>query len=115
MAGVVGGLLWTAVRWRRVVVEGDSMQPTLAPGDRLLVVRGRRPPVGALVAVRDPREPGRVLVKRVAAWRDDGVWVLGDDPAASTDSRHFGPVPPDALVGRVVRRYAPADRRGRLG
>jgi nickel-type superoxide dismutase maturation protease len=104
-----------AARCRRVVVEGDSMLPTLAPGDRLLVWRGRRPPVGALVALADPRDPGRVLVKRVAAWGEEGAEVLGDNAAASTDSRHFGPVPPAALLGRVVRRYAPAERRGRVG
>ena len=88
------------------------MRPTLEPGDRLLVVRGRRPPVGAVVALADPRDPGRVLVKRVAAWGPEGAEVLGDDPAASTDSRHFGPVAPEALLGRVVRRYAPPGRRG---
>jgi nickel-type superoxide dismutase maturation protease len=107
---VAAGL--SGLRWRRVVVEGDSMLPTLEPGDRLLVLAGRRAPVGSLVALADPRDPGRVLVKRVAAWRHGGVEVRGDNPAASTDSRHFGPVAAEALLGRVVRRYAPAGRRG---
>ena len=101
-----------AVRPRRVVVEGRSMEPTLAPGDRLLVVRARRVRAGEVVAVRDPRRGDRVLVKRVAAVLDDGVVVRGDNAEASTDSRSFGPVPARAVVGRVVRCYAPAWRAG---
>ncbi len=96
---------------RRVEVHGDSMRPTYRPGHRLLVVRrlpGRRPRAGDVVVVRDPRVPGRVLVKRVEASTDHGVWVRGDDHAHSTDSRHFGPVPPDRVVGTVVRRYRAA-------
>jgi nickel-type superoxide dismutase maturation protease len=110
---VAGGLWW----WRpvgRVEVAGDSMRPTLEPGDRLVVLRGGPVRVGALVAVADPRQPARTMVKRVSAVRPDGVTVLGDNPAASTDSRAFGAVPHDALRGRVVYRYFPDMRRGLL-
>ena len=99
---------------RRVVVEGTSMLPTLAPGDRLLVARTGRPVPGDLVAVPDPRAPRRLLVKRVAALSGGQVELRGDNPGHSTDSRSFGPVPVAALRGRVVRRYAPAGRRGRV-
>ena len=104
---------------RRVEVHGDSMRPTYRPGDRLLVVRrvpGRPVRTGAVVAVRDPRVPGRILVKRVEAWTDHGVWVRGDNEAQSTDSRHFGAIPPDRVIGTVVRRYGvavPSDEWGR--
>ena len=43
-----------------------------------------------------------------------GYVVLGDNPAASTDSSEFGPVPGRLLRGRAVYRYAPADRRGAI-
>jgi signal peptidase I len=50
----------------RVAVEGDSMRPTLEPGDWLLVdplAYGRSPPaVGDLVLVPDPRMPARLRV-----------------------------------------------------
>lgn len=98
---------------RRVVVSGDSMRPTLEPGDRLLVVRGPVR-VGGLVAFTDPREPGRTLVKRVTARGAHDVEVRGDNSVASTDSRHFGPVPDDDVRGRPVYRYLPEYRRGRL-
>jgi nickel-type superoxide dismutase maturation protease len=94
------------------------MLPTLEPGDRLLVVRlPRRWPVrpGDLVALRDPRTPDRLLVKRVAAASSRRVTVAGDNAVESTDSRAFGPVDRAAIWGRVRYRYAPLARAGSLG
>jgi signal peptidase I len=88
------------------------MEPTLSAGDRLLVVRSPRLRVGDVVALRAPGDERTVLVKRVEALVPEGVVVLGDNRAASTDSRGFGPVPRKAVLGRVIRRYAPAERAG---
>ena len=114
LGAVVGGAAagYALVRPRRVVVEGHSMEPTLAPGDRLLVTRASHLQAGDVVAVRDPRDRDRVLVKRVAALLDDEVVLRGDNPRASTDSRSFGGVTRRAVLGRVVRRYAPSWRAG---
>ena len=89
------------------------MRPTLEPGDRVVCVRIGRRGVrrGDLVALHDPRG-GRLIVKRVASV--DPLTVEGDNPAASTDSRAFGPVDRGALVGRAIYRYWPEQRRGRL-
>src|SRR5580692_5151642 len=76
-AAVALGMAAAVIRPRRVVVEGRSMEPTLAPGDRLLVVRAGSLHAGDVVAVRDPRQPGRVLVKRIGAVLDDGIVVRG--------------------------------------
>jgi len=99
---------------RRVAVHGDSMRPALEPGDRLLVAGFLRPRPGDVVAVVDPRDGDRVMVKRVAAVDAGGVTVLGDHADASTDSRTFGSVDRALVLGRVVYRYWPEDRRGRL-
>ena len=99
---------------RRLVVEGDSMTPTMQPGDRVLAFGWRRPRRHELVAARDPRDHQRILVKRVAHTDEEGIHVIGDNPDASTDSRHFGPIPWPLVVGRVVYRYAPTDRAGRI-
>ncbi|HEY0410770.1 MAG TPA: S26 family signal peptidase [Candidatus Dormibacteraeota bacterium] len=121
MAVAVLGLL----RPRRVEVVGESMLPSLRPGDRLLLVRLPAVP-GTVVAVADPRQPSRTLVKRVAAGPGGeaplpgggqlragrGYVVLGDNPAASTDSTEFGAVPRGLMRGRAVYRYAPPHRRG---
>ena len=102
-----------------MVVRDESMRPTLRPGDRLWVdrraYRYRVPRPGDLVVLRDPADSARWLVKRVAAVGPDGrLTVASDDPSVGRDSRAFGPIAPDAVVGRVYRRYFPAERRGEL-
>jgi nickel-type superoxide dismutase maturation protease len=96
----------------RYEVSGDSMLPALSPGDWLLVDRGAYrsapPRAGDLVIADDPRTTSRALVKRVASIDDEGVWLEGDNPGASTDSRHFGPIALTGLRGRVVFRYWPS-------
>jgi nickel-type superoxide dismutase maturation protease len=111
-AGLVTVTLWRPLR--RVEVAGDSMLPALHPGDRLLVRRQGRIRPGDVVAVVDPRLASRTMVKRVAGVGPAGVTVLGDNPAASTDSRTLGPVARSAVRGRVFYRYFPTVRRGRL-
>jgi nickel-type superoxide dismutase maturation protease len=102
---------WPVVRVR---VVGASMLPTCAPGDQLLVCRWARWRAGDIVALTDPTVPSRLLVKRVAWVRAGRVWVLGDNLAASTDSRRYGAVPGHLVLGRVVYRYAPSPAAGRL-
>ena len=99
---------------RRVEVAGDSMRPALLPGDRLLVWRWGRLQVGDLLALRDPRS-GQLIVKRLQARASGGALsVAGDNSDQSTDSRHFGPVSNKSVVGRVVYRYSPPNRAGRM-
>jgi nickel-type superoxide dismutase maturation protease len=119
-----------AACFERVTVVGDSMSPELVPGDRLLVrrlrphicparTRTRRRSVavkpGDIVVAKDPRDPSRVLVKRVARLQGREVWLAGDNPGKSTDSRDFGPVLLSDVAGRAVYRYSPPARAGRLG
>jgi nickel-type superoxide dismutase maturation protease len=112
LAGVIGA----AVMFTRVVVDGDSMLPTLEEGDRLLVLRighRRRLRAGDLVTLRDPRESGPVvLVKRVADLDGGSADVRGDNPPASTDTRAFGRVPLASVTGKVLYRYGPPGRSG---
>jgi nickel-type superoxide dismutase maturation protease len=109
---VAAGGLWRLVG--RVEVTGDSMRPALQPGDRLLVLRCGPVRVGDVVAVADPRRPARTMLKRVAGRGPAGITVLGDNPAASTDSRSFGPLADAGVRGRALYRYFPDDRRGLL-
>ena len=98
-----------------VAVRGRSMAPALLPGDRL-IVRHRRsgPRIGEVVVVRDPRQPDRELIKRVAAVDGDRVMLLGDNPAHSTDARDFGPVAASDVRWAVLVRYWPPSRVGPL-
>lgn len=101
-----------AARPRRVEVEGPSMLSALAPGDRLIVARLRRLRPGDIVALHDPQEPSRLLVKRVASVGPAGVQVRGDNELFSRDSRRFGPVAPSSIVGVALYRYFPPGRTG---
>ncbi|MFN8620690.1 MAG: nickel-type superoxide dismutase maturation protease [Chloroflexota bacterium] len=103
----------------RVAVAGRSMEPALEDGDWVLVdpaaYAERRPKRGELVLAPDPREPERVLIKRVASVARDGrLELLGDAPEASTDSRVFGTVDAAEVRGRPWFRYWPIGRVGPL-
>jgi signal peptidase I len=43
---------------------------------------------------------------------DEEYFVLGDNRSASQDSRDFGPVPREAIFGRVILNYWPLERFG---
>ncbi len=88
------------------------MLPTLRPGDRLALRRGGQLRPGDIVAVADPRHHDRILVKRIHAVDGGRVDVRGDAADCSTDSRTFGPVDADAVIGRAVYRYSPPGRTG---
>jgi len=110
--------------WRVLVAEG-SMRPALEHGDWLFVDTTTRhwPRRGTIVVVRQP-ETGLLVVKRVAARPGDTLrtraglrrlgpteaWLLGDSPTVSVDSRTYGPVTLDHLVGRAWLRYGPLGR-----
>jgi signal peptidase I len=146
----VAGLVVAARRARLepLLVQGDSMRPTLDPGQRIAVgpLRGtlRR---GELVLLRRPE---REMVKRVVGLPgehvrlvggrlevdgrqlaepyavggpvlggvveldltlgDNELVVLGDSRRHSTDSRSFGPVRLDEVVGVVRFAYWPPRR-----
>jgi nickel-type superoxide dismutase maturation protease len=106
---------WRALEMRacRFAVAGRSMEPTLQDGDWVLVDKtaygDHRPRIGDLVAARDPRHPARIVFKRVARRNPKGVWLLGDNPAESTDSRTFGWVADDLVMGRAWLRYWPLE------
>jgi signal peptidase I len=138
-AGVAAALVATVAialqrarqRYVVVTVHGNSMCPTYADGDRLLVRRAGitavRPGSCAVFAEPPGGPPGtHWLVKRVTAVPGDPVprgdipalrdsdgscvpagqlVVLGDNVAHSYDSRHFGYVDAERLLGIVLRRF----------
>jgi nickel-type superoxide dismutase maturation protease len=86
------------------------MEPAYRHGDRFLVNRlaylRSAPRPGDVVVLHDPHNPERLLVKRVAGRTHSGnIYVLGDNPTESRDSRHFGAVPQRLILGRAWRKY----------
>ncbi len=83
-------------------VEGESMLPTLQAGQYVLYDSLLRPEIGDVVVARHPSQPIDI-VKRVAAVDPVGlVELASDNPSVGTDSRRFGRVDVDAVLGRVT-------------
>jgi len=85
------------------------MQPTLEPGDRVLVKhlgRNTELRLGSVVVTWHPQRSKLRLIKRLKSVEGTGLWLLGDNPAESTDSRQLGAVPTSLLIGEVVGRLS---------
>lgn len=81
------------------------MLPTLSPGQGILSFNWAyvfsKPKIGDLVVVK---HDGKEIIKRMTKIPDRGKMIMlaGDNPKQSTDSRHFGPISMDWVVGKVV-------------
>ncbi|MFZ4485756.1 MAG: nickel-type superoxide dismutase maturation protease [Candidatus Nanopelagicales bacterium] len=93
----------TAVR-----IAGPSMEPALKSGDWWLVRTVGRIRPGDVLLLRHPARPDLLVVKRAVREDPAGWWVEGDNAAWSDDSRGFGSVPRDRVIGCLLLRY----RRG---
>jgi signal peptidase I len=114
--------------FKTIEVSGESMEPTLRNGQRVLVSNAYGL-IGAIrkndIVVLKGKTAGEYLIKRVHAlggqavdwlnvpgsWRiDQGkyvvpqgeVYVIGDNYQVSEDSRKYGPFPLDDVIGKVV-------------
>jgi nickel-type superoxide dismutase maturation protease len=98
-------LLYFAGRRKAYLVEGNSMLPTLASGDVVLVARAAAYAEGDVVLAAHPYKKSVKILKRIANLNADGsVSLAGDNPDESTDSRTFGTVPLKCLIGKATCR-----------
>jgi nickel-type superoxide dismutase maturation protease len=87
------------------------MAPRL-PSGALVVARpidGTTPlRVGDVVVARRPDRRELEIIKRIQAIDGNGaIFLVGDNPSSSTDSRQFGAVLREQIVARVRWRYWP--------
>lgn len=81
-------------------VAGESMEPYVGPG-AVVVARGvfiKLKKYDVVVV----RQHGIEKIKRILQIKDGKLFLVGDNPAKSKDSRHFGWVPSDWVVGKVI-------------
>ena len=94
-------------------IAGRSMEPTLQDGEITLVRLGAaggslfsrpiRP--GDILWIQHPLRSDTSIVKRLHSIGPDGqLYVRGDNPDESSDSRTFGSVPPTKVRGRLFAR-----------
>jgi nickel-type superoxide dismutase maturation protease len=86
-------------------ISGNSMSPTLSDGQVVLVNRMSywfaNPQTDDIVAARDPRD-GKVLIKRITKIERKRFFVQGDNKKVSTDSRVFGMIEQNDILGKVI-------------
>ena len=100
-----------------MIAQGHSMEPAIKNGSVLVIsrlryglkipwrqkylIRWAQPAAGEVVVFYTPS--GELAVKRCAALTEGGLFIAeGDNELASYDSRSYGPVPADNIIGKVL-------------
>lgn len=136
----------------RIRVDGESMLPSLRPGEFIVVNRLAYkfddPARGDVIVFRFPRDPEQEFIKRVIGLPGDrvrisrgtvfindialaedyinapagyqgewvvpegGIFVMGDNRNNSSDSRDWGSVPFEDIIGKAVFVYWPPEMWG---
>lgn len=117
--------LWIA---QPFIVSGASMEPTFDNGDYLIIdefsYHFKNPQKGDVIVFRYPLDPKKFFIKRVAGLPGETIeingrkitlgqgeyFVLGDNQGESSDSRVWGNVPEDLVIGRALLRLWPFNK-----
>ena len=108
--------------FKAVEVRGESMSPNYNDGDwllfRLLPAKSKGIElVGKVVLIQRRSNVGEdfLQIKRVTQVHDDNdearIWVEGDNKSASTDSRNWGVLDSDEVIGKLILRYRRAPKK----
>lgn len=85
---------------KRFTIHGNSMLPTLTPGQDVLVWCWlNKYQAGDVVAVK---VNGKDMVKRIQKTDDRRIFVMGDNEKMSTDSRKFGWIDKKDIIGKLI-------------
>jgi nickel-type superoxide dismutase maturation protease len=86
----------------RVKVVGHSMEPVLKDGQALIASSipyfFKKPGIGEIVVL----QLEKCIIKRIAGIKKDKIFVVGDNKKESTDSRNFGWIEKDKIIGKVI-------------
>lgn len=117
LTAFAAALIIKSVLFDIMISEGRSMLPTIRPGTVVLVNRAayglripffntyliswKKPEPGDIVVF--PAPDGLLAVKRIQETLSDGrVSALGDNRNESYDSRQYGPIVANSIIGKVM-------------
>ncbi|HEU0051503.1 MAG TPA: signal peptidase I, partial [Patescibacteria group bacterium] len=86
------------------------------PGETVEIANGKikiyndQHPNGVILDESSYLDQDQTATTETVTLKSDEYFVLGDNRAASLDSRYFGPIKRSAIVGRVWVRGYPIDR-----
>ncbi len=92
--------LWAFRARTRVRVVGKSMEPLLHEGDDILVAQ-KTPQFGDVIVFH---HEGLRKIKLVTRFMRSGITVRGLNPQHSTDSRNYGTIPCENIIGVVTSK-----------
>lgn len=76
------------------------MLPTLKSSQDVLVwCWFYTPKIGDIVAIK---VNGKEMIKRITKINDRHILIMGDNKKESTDSRKFGPIRKEQIIGKVI-------------
>lgn len=80
------------------------MEPQIKNGETVLVSKFpywfKSPRINDIVAFKD--SVGKILVKRIIKIQNGKYSVLGDNKKDSLDSRQFGDITKDKIIGEII-------------
>ena len=81
------------------LVQGKSMEPTLHEGDIIIATKKFSLKKGSLIIAKIG---DREVVKRIADVKDSKVYIIGDNPNYSTDSRSYGWLSKEQIIAKIL-------------
>ena len=90
-------------------VVGDSMEDTISEGD-LIIYKKINPKnleleVGDIVVASHPKIKSKLIIKRIYQIHQNKFDLRGDNSLSSTDSREWGLIELDLIVGKVEKIF----------
>ena len=90
-------------------VVGNSMEETISEGDLItykkITPKNLELEVGDIVVASHPKIKSKLIIKRIYQIHQNKFDLRGDNSLSSTDSREWGLVELDSIVGKVEKIF----------
>ncbi len=102
-------ILWLLGKRKRMRVTGASMQPLLQSGEEILIdlnaYQKAAPEIGDIIVAFHPYRLNFPVVKRIVSIKNQDFFLQGDNTVESIDSRSYGAIKLDRIIGKVICRF----------